>query len=217
MSKYRLKVKGSPGWRKYNTGLLAISVGQEKHEGEKLAATVRWTNNSFKECLIDLSDTLQRYNYMMQGASESEAYKAALGAGDDWLRRNSQFLQQFTIPVSVLRWDRWLLHPEFTTLLREFTNIYTANRIFQEAVDRDAESFTRRKDERSLVLSRRYILEEAAAFTLMAREFKAAKIYPGHQLESMRCVRDGMIPEAPYGLQEEYYTRINLERLDAAA
>jgi tRNA-dependent cyclodipeptide synthase len=215
--RYRVKVKNSPDWRNHETGLLAISVGGEKHEGLKLAAAIAWINQNFKYCVIDLSDTLQRYNLMMGGMPEMDAYRQSLASGNAWLERNRSVLMQLTIPYTIARWDQWLLHPQFPKLLRQYTDLYEMNIDFKSAVNADAENFTDRKDNRSLAFSRRYILEEMAAFTIMANRFKAAKIYPGHELKSMRLVRDGNIPNAPYGLENEYYTRVNFERIDQAA
>jgi tRNA-dependent cyclodipeptide synthase len=217
MTKYKIRVKSCPNWRDYQRACLAISVGKSAHEGGKLEAAVDWINRNFDSCIVDCSDTLQRWNLL--NMSMDTAHAETLRWGDEWLRRNKAILARLTIPTKIIRWDHWLDHPEFAATHEAFKFLYQNHTAFRAALDQDTEDFLARQvggfDKAIIIASSRgYILEEIAAHTLLNRELPAAKIYPSHSLEALRVVREGLIREAPKGLEGEYHTRITFDRID---
>ena len=107
-----------------STAALLISVGQDYHEGSKLAATIDSINNSeFGACSIMLADTLQRYNFYRQRTQE-DAYNYSYQLGTEWLERNRSHLNMLTIPFRVSRWDEHLDNPHYADHRSNFLDIY---------------------------------------------------------------------------------------------
>ncbi len=196
--------------------MLSISIGQQRHEGERLASMIRWINLHFKQCYIDLSDSLQRYNHIAAGLSEEDAWRRSLQDGLDWMERNQAALETLSIPYKVFHWDSWLKDAEFPPVRDMVQKIYADGDLFRDAVIEDAEEFVQRSADReystrALTCSISYILEELAVFTLMGKKLDATRVYPGRELKSAKILRAR--PDMP---QMNYYTRINLESRAAA-
>ncbi len=220
---YRIRVRGNSNWNSYSRCILAVSVGQPCHEGAKLQAVIEWISANYKECIIDLSDSLQRYNYDNYSSAPDIAHIMAHKEGSEWLSRNAETLKLFQIPYRVIRWDHWLSHQEYSSIRAQIESAYIGNSIFRMGVESDIEKFMERRtqlcaNEKNIVAenSKSFILEECAAHTLLAREFPGAKVYPSHQLNALKILREELVSDAPKGLANENYVRINLERKTVA-
>jgi tRNA-dependent cyclodipeptide synthase len=217
MIEYRVKAKKSPDWKKYKTACLAVSVGREYHEGDKLKAAIEWINTRFQFVIVDVADTLQRHNLMLeQGLSETLAYEKARRMGDEWLERNKEPLNAFRIPVRIDCWDDRLKHPQYRNTRVQFEQLYWNNNVFQQAVNTDAARFVRRQMDKNPEVSVqhafensvKYLLEETAALTLFYRENPCATIYPSSSTLCFETIKQGMIKNAPKGMENDYHTRI---------
>ncbi|MEZ5918874.1 MAG: hypothetical protein R3D66_02810 [Alphaproteobacteria bacterium] len=117
-----------------------------------------------------------------------------------------------------------------------FTQAYEQNERFSQAIDVDVMSFFVRKarqetqgteqavnklssdnfnimssiSKRQIDLSKRYLLEELSAHSILYQTHPCATIYPGKQQESFKLVRNGEIDNVPSGLQNSCHTRIVL-------
>jgi tRNA-dependent cyclodipeptide synthase len=224
MSDYKVRARGPSTWRSQKRACLAISVGSQAHEGNKLEAVVSWIAANFDECIVDLSDTLQRWNLLdVPGVSMDEAMAAAMLAGDDWLERNRATLDRLPPGSTVIRWNHWLTHPDYESTRAAFGDLYRFDHVFRDALDRDASIFVVRHNAAELkpaqlqVMlenSREFILEEISAHTLLGRDYPSAKVYPGRSLEALQIVRDRRIQHAPSGLENERYVRVTLDRVN---
>jgi hypothetical protein len=56
--------------------------------------------------------------------------------------------------------------------------------------------------------SKAYLIEELAIFTLEARTLSSLKLYPGNEPNCVHVVRNGLVPEAPQGLDREQYAKV---------
>jgi hypothetical protein len=64
---------------------LCISVGPDYFKGDKLNAIIDEINQKFKECIVVIGDTLQRYNQMVEeNIDEKTAYYKAQEIGLKW-------------------------------------------------------------------------------------------------------------------------------------
>jgi len=152
---------------------LAISVGEPAHEGADLAAAVEMIENTGKPCVIRLSDTLQRHNYMAAGAGVREAWDMSRKAGDEWLARNIAVLNRLSHKPEIVRWDSVLKHPDFDGVHYSFIRLSETNAIVAEALARDVETFLAKRqfgsnEERAIYekCSRAFLLEETAGPTI---------------------------------------------------
>jgi len=213
MTDYRIKIRKCPFWGNYETACLAVSVGKEYHEGDKLRAVVEWINTRFRRVIVDVADTLQRHNIMLkQGLSEPQAHEKANHLGEEWLKRNTETLGIFTIPVWINRWDNRLNHPEYKKTQEIFLDLYNKNCLFHQAVNSDASAFIQRQGQtfnpNIFENSRNYLLEEIAALTLFYRENPCATIYPKGTLLCFKLLNQGKIDGAPKGFENNYHTQI---------
>jgi hypothetical protein len=190
---YKVKVKNGAGWRAYKAARLQISVGGERHEGEKFKATIDWVGQNFDRAIICVNDTLQRFNAQVHGMDAGAALVKAAQAGEQWIARHSDEIAALQ-NVDVIRWDHWRQLPEFTPRHEQVLARYENDRIFREAVDESKKNN----------LSRPYILEEIAVFSLMYEQETAVDVYPG------------TLPKAMYVFPDQHQTRIDFARLKMA-
>lgn len=223
MTKYKVNIKGNPLWKDYDVCRIGISVGKNLFEGEKFLSCLSWVeqkylNGYFNSCIIQIADTLQRHNLIWREDVEPErARNLASEQGIQWYRRYQNIIEKLEIPCEILYWDFWLNHPDYQNLKSQFDDLYEDNLEFKDAVDTDVEAFVSRQHTDIAIdfirqYSREFLLEELACHTLMARSKRAAKLYPSVQLNCLRVVRNGLIDNAPQGLENEYYVRFFYSR-----
>lgn len=205
-------IKSKGGWKGETRFCLGISVGQN-HSGESLAAIVDWINkSSFEKGIIDLSDTLNRYNFMRDGASEDQSFTLARQQGDKWLSENSSTLKRLKKPIEIIRWDTWLQDPAFEKVKANVQTIHAQSLPLQYAVLQDVKAFLIRKgtaaSEKDHLLCRQYLLEEIAGHSLLYRIPDLAALYPGKQLESYKAIRSGRVGGVSAGLAQSPFVRL---------
>lgn len=196
---YKVKVKGDSSWRFFDSCRLQISVGQEKHEGEKFNATIAWAATRFKKVVICVNDTLQRYNLMAElGLTEEIARERAFEMGTRWI--GQVLAPHLDKDPVIIRWDYWLNHPDYPEVLKKINGLYAENEVFRSAVEAEIDVFMLRRENSGQPvtqwhksLSRRYLLEESAVFPLMFQHDRAADVYPGTTLLPVRLAEEGKI------------------------
>ena len=205
-SAYAIKVKNGAGWRAYKTARLQISVGGDRHEGEKFKATVDWVRNRFDKVIICVNDTLQRHNMLLDGLSEEQAYSASLEQGRAWLLRHIREIN--TLPgYEIYRWEEWKVGPQFHEAYTKTCALFNDNTLFRRAVE---ESMKNQQ-------SKDYLLEEVAVFSVMYGQCKAVDIYPGTLPPALEIFKQHKIFGAPDHLSEGLTTRIDFKRNEPVA
>lgn len=175
---YAVKVKNGAGWHDFRAARLQISVGGERHEGDKFKATIEWVKPRFDKAIICVNDTLQRFNYANQGMTEKEAFQKALLAGDEWLSRYEVEIE--TLPCfKIYRWEDWK-GQAFDQEHQRVCALYNENEKFRQAVANSQKNS----------LSKDYLLEEVAVFSLMYKKERAVDIYPGTLPQVMSIFHD---------------------------
>lgn len=184
---------------------ISVSLHNPNHNGDKFKYIIEWVNEQpfFTRCQVDLSDTLYRHNYMMtnKALNEMQAYLKARRNGSEWIEKHKVYLDKLNIPYEIIRWDKWLDHPEFNDLVLVFKDYYRTDFNFKEAVDAQVYSFFARKDiskeevpSRALQHSADFLLEELACHTIMYNETPAVKIYPGSLPVCYKYVKEYGVP-----------------------
>jgi hypothetical protein len=188
--------------------LLGISVGQSKHEGQKLLSTLAKINESFGKCTIMLADTLQRFNLRTNhpSLSWSELTQMTKQAGDDWLIRNAEILQTLTMPYEISRWDYWRAHPKFEFAKQLIEILAEENKSFRTAIFETISELALRFDKNQKLVnninlfkySAEYVKEECAVQLLMADENYDFVAYPGIRNNAMDKIYNFLVlPEHP--------------------
>ena len=220
---YKVMVKSGAAWRDYDTARLEISVGQPYHEGAKFEATVDWVKHRFSHVIVSVNDILQRFNLMFErGLSESRAMSVARHAGSEWIRQQRPVLLRLP-GYELCRWNEWLSHPGFSAALEQTGTFYEQHQGFRDAVCanigavwgrklRSSSAYKEADFPRFFDLSKQYILEETAVFSLMFQERPAVDIYPGTLLFMWNLFAQGSLPGAPEGLEKGCFTRIDFQR-----
>ncbi len=140
--------KEDKAFLKSKTCVLPISVGQEYHEGEKLRATLRTVNASFKSCTIAVCDTLQRYSIrILKNKNDEESYQIAKQEGYEWIANHKKIIEhELQIPYKIIRWDHWLQQEIFQKNLIIIKELYNFNQEFTRAVDQTVNQFLSRQE-----------------------------------------------------------------------
>lgn len=212
---YKVKAKGKWNWREFDTVRLEISVGQQYHEGGKLKAATDWARKNFKNKVLILGDTTQRFNMMFtERISEQEAYEITLKAGDDWLMRNKEFLDG----IEITRWNDWMSHPEYEIIYKQVMSLYKNDRHFYTALQNAiSEVWIRRyaetnNEERFFAISEKYLLEETAVLAVAYENIGGISAYPGDFLELWEMFIEATSNEVPKGLKNAHCTRLCFQR-----
>jgi tRNA-dependent cyclodipeptide synthase len=178
--------------------LLSISVGQEAHEDERLAAAFELINNSFGGCIIALYDSLQRYTMaLIRNQSPDYFYSMAVKEGELWLERNEKYLKRLNNLKSVIHWDEWLKHPHYSDYRKNIQNLIETDTNFEKIFHSVILDYLKRFNKRAPVLDQNhaykvcfnYLLEECAAFCLWTETGCAYEIYPGKHNAAIEEVR----------------------------
>jgi tRNA-dependent cyclodipeptide synthase len=212
MNRYKIEVSNSPGWRDFSAATLGISTPSPNWHGEKLAAILDFAAARFAVIRIDVTDALYRHNFMAEGCAPDEALARANAMGALWLAQHQDIIDACPVRPEVVRWAAWYAHSGYADTLAGFERAHELNPVLRDAVHHDAMGFYRRKayppSLTELEHSRNYLVEELTVITLQARTLPSVKLYPGEELSCLRVVRQGLVAEAPRGLEREQFARI---------
>ena len=214
---YAVKVKTGAGWQEFDTARLQVSVGQPYHEAEKLRATFNWVGQRFEKVIICANDTLQRFNHEMDGLTPSEAFSKAESDGREWIERNISSIR--SLPnYTIFRWEDWRSRSDYQESFDKANALYDSNDEFRTAINKNVLEFWSRQDrpqkdfERFADLSKRYLLEETAVFSIMFKTEAAVDIYPGSTLLPCTIFQGQTVDGAPDGLGMGHFSRIDFKR-----
>ncbi len=217
---YKIKIKAkTPNLVDDNNLLrLEISVGQPYHEGEKFRCTIDWAKHRYNKVVVLVNDSLQRFNYMFEeGLSEKEAHSKSLHEGTQWIARNMSAIS--SLPnFEIYRWDAWKRSENYFSDLHKARLLYQQNADFRAAIDQSIEDIWARKNSdlqrktEFFELSKNYLLEETAAFSIIYKTFKGVSAYPGSFQEMWEMFINQDIPSAPEGLKYAHCLRIDFLR-----
>jgi hypothetical protein len=198
---YKVKVKNGASWQNYSTARLQISVGGEKHEGQKFISTLHWVKPRFDKIIICVNDTLQRYNYRNIGLSETNAFNESLEQGSYWIERHMDEIH--TLPhFQICRWEEWKQNDEYRHAFMATASLYFKNEEFRKCLQKNV------KHQYSID----YLIEEIAVFSVMSSQENAVDIYPGTLPEALKLFKRKVISGAPANIDKCHTTRIDFCR-----
>lgn len=189
--------------------LFLISVGQHYHEGAKLEAALKIINKHFKEVIILVGDTIQRYTHAVhQNKSPEHLLQFAEDEGSRWLERNGPIINSaLTKPHRVNRWDHYRRLPAFDYYFKAVSVASKTDSHYRDAFELDSQEFLTRSsrgDPRLLAsnssdLCIQYLTEECACMCVWAaRELCEFATYPYGFNNIFRATYKQYI-EVPYG------------------
>lgn len=207
--------KSASSWKAYNTAVIGVSLSSKNHIGPAFAGLMNWVGNNFDSCIIDLSDSLHRYNVINDHHSVEEAHSITQAQGSAWLRDHALIIDATPIPTTVIRWDHWLSHPDFQKHFDAFKIAAETQPDFHATLMQDIHHFNLRRniepDQASaaqLQHSLNYLLEELAAHSILYAQTPCAVVYPGKDHESFKMARLGKIKNVPNGHINSCFTRM---------
>jgi hypothetical protein len=208
MNKFKVAFKCPESYKeKFNDSrcLLAISVGQQYHEGEKFAATIAAVNKAFKSCVILVGDTLQRHTLSLrEEKTADELFSVALKTGDEWLERNKASYNKLSIPFEIVRWNYFLFHEKFAEQKELLLEAKRNNEDYANAFLETSAAFITRylnRCEKKLAaetlekITFDYLLEECTALCLWMELGCHFYIYPSPRNKTMNKTHDFFINE----------------------
>ncbi len=211
---YKVRARGLSNCPDTSVCRMEISVGQQYHEGDKLAAALDWAER-FEKVYLLIGDSPQRFNLMYeQGLSEPAAEALARQRGDQWLERNKGTLGEHP-RFEVTRWNDWKLSADYINTRWQIGRLYRDLPEFSQAIDEATSlTFSRRgyKDwERFSALSRQYLLEESAVFALAYGKLGGFSAYPGSFLDTWDMFTKQEIPDAPAGFRNAHHAVLGFD------
>lgn len=223
-TKLAVKVKSNQstdGWKGFAMARFQVSVGQEYHEGDKLEAITQWGKDRFERIQFCVNDTLQRFNLMFEkGISEEQAFKITASLGKAWIVRNRPIIQKAP-QAEIMRWEDWKSRPRYPKGFLQTEWLYQNNEEFKKAIDdnisaiwsrrqkADPHIYTEDKFAAFKSLSKRYLIEEMAAFSLMYSTEEAIDVYPGTALFAATLFQGKSLHNAPDGLGSGHFCRVD--------
>lgn len=215
---YKVRARNGHPWQNQNTVRMEISVGREYQEGKKLEAAMNWATDNFKNVVVLVADTQQRYNFMFYkyDLSEKSAFEIAKIAGDQWISRNSNFLNHHNIKI--VRWEDIKNNNEYDKAYQEIVEFYNTSDPFKQDVDYGIKEHWDRQDhslndkEKYWKLSTQYALEELAVFSLFYAKEKGISAYPGTLTFTRAMYNNKEQEKAPESFRYALYTSLNFER-----
>ncbi len=207
--------------------LLTISVGQEVHEGDKFAATIDLVNNSFNSCVMLVDDSLQRHSMALDKKENADFfYESSILEGDLWLERNKKHYQNLNILQDIIRWDKWLRHPNYLEQQHKIKALIAEKPDYQTSFDKTIDEFLRRFYPRLLEKSNfdmkrawnlclDYLIEECTALCLWTELNCNFEIYPGKRNLAMHETHQRFVlpfyPEMLYAVSIKFKNRKQLK------
>lgn len=207
----KARIPGPAFWGHRSACSLEISMNNPRQDGRYLASQIDLVNRRFKRCFIHMGDTLQRHN-LLGRLSPDDARLASYIMGSAWLARNADILEKLEIPYDIIRWDHWLEHPDFPELHAALRAYYDSNVFFRKIVGRDVALFLERNPQADPARCVDYLLEEAAADTLFARQTPTVRLYPASELATYAHLSKTDIPSPLKGLNRGVHVRISFHR-----
>lgn len=146
------KINGlEPIWKSQsntNSLIIAVSVGGEHFEGKSLSTLVETINTLSEKvthCKVAVGDTLQRYNYQLNGkVSAVNAFSMSKKAGDEWIARNDATLKKLKISYHITRWDEWLNDSRYEDASTEVSTLFDKDPEFKKAIECSIHTFSSR-------------------------------------------------------------------------
>lgn len=137
---------GRAGQMKSYVAVLLVSVGKENFEEEAIESAVKMINQEFKACCVAVADTLQRHNIATEKEiSNKEAYAESLIKGDEWIQRNTPyFVNGFSIPYEIIRWDGLINDPDFVQKEKKFSSCIAENTSLSTAMKESIDEYGKR-------------------------------------------------------------------------
>lgn len=206
-------------WAAYHTCCLDISLYNRYQEGDYLRHTIQWINDRFTHCIVNLGDTLHRYNLQADYNSMQAAHIRARQLGNEWLGHNQPLLDNFDIPYKVIRNDNWLEDSSFKAVHQALRNFYKDNKEFAAVVDQDVAGFISRQNnappEEAAAISRAYLLEETAVDIMYGKQGGVAHLYPGRRFGCYWYLAGNAknIPASIRGLENSTFKRLAPKRM----
>ena len=198
---------------------MEISIGQPYHEGEKLRLALDWARNNYKQTIILLGDTQQRFNIAFrEGLEINQALKVAYDRGIEWVDRNKSIIGD----IEVISWNYFLNHPNFLNTKQAVLDLLDNGSEFQVNLEDAVLDFYERSGVSSsqrdefMSISREYLIEETAGLAIAYKEYQGFSAYPGSFFDMWGCFIGKKTPKGLEGLSNAHCVRLCFNRRKAA-
>lgn len=202
--------------------MLGISMSNPTFWRSSIYELLAWQAQHFNVTLLVIGDYLHRHNeLMLAGATEGEAAKAALHKGEAFLEHLSLYNTDFNAKsFARLRWQEISAKPAFASALQKFEQLCHTNTKVCESLKSTAQSFVSSRDETfseteaeaAVQHSLNYLLEELAAFEVLAQEGWEVLAYPGRQLPFFHQLVNNELGELDLALRQCAFIELSVQK-----
>lgn len=203
--------------------VLGVSMTNPVFWRSSLFHLINWMEENFEESMVLVGDYLHRLNaQILNGGTEEEAAKIALGMGDEFIEKLSPALAHKPEGRFIVqRWKPFHDDPDFWKAKKEMDTLYDTNDTVKASIDSTAALFVWQKQDRTkfkvdkemaVKLSAQYLLEEMAVFSLLIDRGWKVVIYPGAQLPLLMEIATGRFQDIPNHLHQGIYVELKVRK-----
>lgn len=168
-------------------------VGKKEQEADWFLATMALVSESFQSCTVLVVDSLYRHSLRVDypNKTDAELYAMSIEAGDLWLARNQKIYQALPIPYKIVRWNKYLHHPNFQKQLQRVLHLYHTDAQYKNAINDTASEYLKRyhkhhpekklHDAQVLPFCIDYLKEGCAGMCLWIEDGYRFEVYPGRR------------------------------------
>ncbi len=199
----------------------AISLLNEKFQGNSLKNLLSWIAANFKQCQIIIADALYRHNYAMFGMSATEIANQITADYENYNRILQQHISTLSgCEFSVVRWREYFDTPAYHIARHSLDELFRHNLDFHNSLSETAERFVANMEksgnvkvstEEALQYSTNFLLEETAVFNGVVGRGYEVEIYPGVYLPLLTDIAAGKYPTAPENLQKRISVEVQIK------
>ena len=196
---------------------LGISINNPFFWGKHVDLLLKWISDHFDSCLIIIGDHLHRLNeYILNGISGQEAIDAGLKLGDEALAIFSEQIKKY--PKGKFEIHRWQTYHDDNKCQQEklkLTKSCDSNYFFNKSIINSCTEFIDRHIDRgnnpkvtyekAIQLSKEYLLEEMAVFSILIEQGYTVQVYPGSQLPVLKEFAEHKFEDIESNLRDGIY------------
>lgn len=196
--------------------LVALSVSDRRRRPTDYAMAFNWARKHFSEQAVVLGNSMYRLTLQVTAGLNEEAARAcAIVAGEDYVRL---FMQATNELPTIFRTTDLSLTTAFKDALEHLRRNCTSRGVFFDSVMKDATKYVARQHKSNnlavpqitaLELAVQYLLEELAAYEVLAGLGWDTEVYLGSELPTLKRFIDGEFSELNCKLSQRRFLELS--------
>lgn len=195
--------------KKIDSCYLGVSLQTPAFEPPMLSAVTDWISSKFPKCTVAIGDSIHRHTLQILGTiSPEDAMTEAVRLGEAFVQQNLGLFSAYkSCKFEFVKFSDIQRTTEYKDYEVAIKKLFESDLGFRRAIETSAQSFISRQikrfriydgdHDRMVDLSCRYITEEIACFTWLAKNGRRVDVYPGSELPVLIDVARGKYAVPP--------------------